>query len=145
MINLSEQKPSDDQNTVLTKRLKYTVTRNNVPVEEFVIVAEQATRSLPQEQKASFGQTLQVSRITESPKTESTRTRKNNAEGVSEGEVHHHIPFIMEKEEYQEKITKLLSDKLTYEKRKKDPTRNDKAELIRMFPAMEKEVKITQK
>ena len=51
----------------------------------------------------------------------------------------------MEKEEYQEKITKLLSDKLTYEKLKKDPTRNDKTELIRMFPAMEKEVKITQK
>ena len=47
-------------------------------------------------------------------------------------------------EEYQEKITELLSDKATYKTLKKGPTRDYKAEFIRMLSALEKEVQITK-
>ena len=50
----------------------------------------------------------------------------------------------METDEYQEKITKLTSNKATYEKLKKTPTRKFEAEVIRMLNTLEKEGKITK-
>ena len=51
---------------------------------------------------------------------------------------------IMETDEYQEKMTTLISDKAIYEKLEKNPTRKFKAELIRMTNAIEKEETITK-
>ena len=50
----------------------------------------------------------------------------------------------MEKQEYQEHMEAMLSNQTTYEKLKKDPTRNYKAEPIRMINSLEKEGKITK-
>lgn len=46
--------------------------------------------------------------------------------------------LIMETDEYQEKITKLVSDKATYEKLNNDPTRRYDPELIRILSTLER-------
>ena len=51
VINLSKYKLSGNQNKILAKGLNYAVTPEKVPTEEFFVAAEQATWSLPQEQK----------------------------------------------------------------------------------------------
>ena len=48
---LNPFKLSGDQNRILAKGLSYAVTPAKVPTDEFVVVAEQATWSLPLEQK----------------------------------------------------------------------------------------------
>ena len=115
-----------------------------------VVAAEQATWSLPQEQKdklrADISGVLKSAKV---PKQNITRQERTAVKGLQKEKSATILPadkgkatVIMETREYQEKIKEMLNDEATYEKLKKDPTKKYKAELIRMVNSLEKEGKI---
>ena len=90
-------------------------------------MTEQATRSLPLEKRQASGRHCRCSKDTKGPKTEFTCTRRKSAEELQKEKSiiilladSGKATVIMETDEYQEKMTKLISDRATYEKLKKD-------------------------
>ena len=152
VINLSIYKLSRNQNKILVKGLNYAVTPEKIPTEEFVVAAEQATWSLPQEQKDKLrADVTGVLKSAKVPKQNITRQERTALKGLQKEKSITILPadkgkatVIMETREYQEKIKEMLNDEATYEKLKKDPTKKYKAELIRMVNSLEKEGKITK-
>ena len=125
------------------------MTPDKVPVEEFVIAAEQTTRSLPQEQKyklwADFAGFLESPRA---PKPNLPVQGRNTLKELQKEKSIIILPAGRGNIYYGDgrisrEMTKLLSNKSTYEKLKKDPTKKYKA-LIRVFTTLGKEGKITQ-
>ncbi|KAI0232255.1 hypothetical protein LSAT2_017403, partial [Lamellibrachia satsuma] len=152
VINLSKYKLSGNQNKILAKGLNYAVTPEKIPTEEFVVAAEQATWSLPQEQKDKLRADITgVLKSAKVPKQNITRQERTALKGLQKEKSITILPadkgkatVIMETREYQEKMKEMLNDEATYEKLKKDPTKKYKAELIRMVNSLEKEGKITK-
>ena len=83
----------------------------NVPTEEFVVAAEQATWSLPQEQKYKFRADIAgVLKSTKAPKQNLTRQERTALKGLQKEKSITILPadkgkatVIMETKEYQEK------------------------------------------
>ena len=152
VINLSKYKLSGNQNKILAKGLNYAVTPEKMPTEEFVVAAEQATWSLPQEQKDKLRADITgVLKSAKVPKQNITRQERTALKGLQKEKSITILPadkgkatVIMETREYQDKMKEMLNDEATYEKLKKDPTKKYKAELIRMVNSLEKEGKITK-
>ena len=93
VINLSKYKLSGNQNKILVKGLNYAVTPEKIPTEEFVVAAEQATWSLPQEQKDKLRADITgVLKSAKVPKQNITITGENSFKRATEREVHHHTP-----------------------------------------------------
>ena len=116
MINLSKYNLSANQNKILAKGLNYAVTPEKIPTEEFIVAAEQATWSLPQEQKdklcADITGVLKSAKV---PKQNITRQERTALKGLQKEKSITILPadkgkatVIMEKREYQEKMKEML-------------------------------------
>ena len=110
-INLSKYKLSGNQNKILAKGLNYAVTPEKIPTEEFVVAAEQATWSLPQEQKDKLrADVTGVLKSAKVPKQNITREERTALKGLQKEKSITILPadkgkatVIMETREYQEK------------------------------------------
>ena len=108
VINLSKYKLSGNQNKILAKGLNYAVTPEKIPTEEFVVAAEQATWSLPQEQKDKLRADITgVLKSAKVPKQNITRQERTALKGLQKEKSITILPadkVIMETREYQEKM-----------------------------------------
>ena len=134
VVNLSKYKLSGDQNRILVKGLNYAVTPDKVPTEEFVVAAEQATWSLPPEQKDILR--ADIAGVLKSAKAPKPNLTKQDRIAIKKEKpiiilpaVKGKVTVVMEKQEYQYKMGVMVSDQTPYEKMKKDPTSKYKAEL----------------
>ena len=121
-------KLSGNQNKILVKWFNYAVTPEKIPTEEFVVAAEQATWSLPQEQKNKLRADITgVLKSAKVPKQNITRQERTALKGLQKEKSITILPadkgkatVIKETREYQEKMKEMLNDEATYEKLKKD-------------------------
>ncbi|XP_072039090.1 uncharacterized protein [Amphiura filiformis] len=152
--NLSKYKLSDAQNRVLARGLGYGVSPDNLThssiVDEHIVACERACWKLPKPEaaqlRAEIVGTLKSAKLPPSNIGKDERVAINQLQkeesimvlGADKGRA----TVVMDKTEYQQKMSTLLSDSKTYEKLDRDPTPKHKRELVSILQRLEKEEKI---
>ena len=140
VCNLSKYNLSDSQSQVLAKGLNYAITPHTVPVDEFIVVAEQAAWQV------SAGQTDKLrTEVTglvhafshKQSKSNLSKTERKALEDLRKEDSITFLPadkgkctVVMDTDEYESKVKSMLSDEKTYKKLPKDPTSAYKRKLI---------------
>ena len=150
-MNLSKYKLNPAETSVLSKGLNFAVTPTSIPVEEFVVATEKASFSLKPEDadrlRADVVNVLRrarpaVSNISKDERKALSSLKKENSIQILPADKGR-ATVIMDKEEYEKKVTDMLSDEKTYIKLDKDPTPTFKKRLVSILTKLKDEKKIS--
>ena len=135
--NVSDRTLSDDELSVLKKGLNYAPTPKSLPTVEIITATESACRNLGKSEADSLRcETVGVLKSYKPPKPNLSRAESKALDNLQRDPDIEILPadkgrctVVMNKKDYQSKVTTLLSDTKTYEKLKSDPTQKYKKEL----------------
>ena len=149
--NLSQYNLSETEKRVLAKGLKFAITPDQTPVDDYIVATELVCKDLPASEANELR--CEVVRIlSDGPKPKSNITKeeitalKNLSKEKSIVILPAHkgsCSVVMDQEEYSSKVNAMLSDERTYKKVKKDPSENTKKQLIRKLASLKEQEKIT--
>lgn len=129
VVNLSSKSLSDAQKRVLAKGLKFAPAPKSIPVKEIVMNVESGLRGVPQ-QAADEARVRIVSllkrarpppRNTTREEESAIRTLKDDTGLIILPADKGNATVVLDRDEYDKKVERMLDDQLTYEKIKKDP------------------------
>ncbi|XP_072037656.1 uncharacterized protein [Amphiura filiformis] len=126
--------------------------RSKICAEEFVLATELACTHLPQDDRiqlrGKIASTLKSSKVPEQNITKDERKAIKDLKKVEDIII---LPadkgkstVVLDKAEYEEKVTTMLGDKKTYEELPADPTQRYKRKLVAKLTGLKKEGKITE-
>ncbi|XP_072019515.1 uncharacterized protein [Amphiura filiformis] len=150
--DLMKKKPTGNNEFVLSKGLNFAISPPEICAEEFVIATELACTHLPQDDRiqlrGKIASTLKSSKVPEQNITKEERKAIKDLKKVDDIII---LPadkgkstVVLDKAEYEEKVTTMLGDKKTYEELPADPTQKYKRKLVTKLTALKKEGKITE-
>ena len=135
----------------MTTRWSCAVSPDKIPVEEYILATEKATWLLPDEEAEQLRS--QITGLLKKAKPPAQNISKEERQALKELKREKSIMIlpadkgratvVMDKEEYEEKVKQMLSDKRTYEKLSKDPTPVYKKKLVSILSRLKDEGKIT--
>jgi len=152
VINLSKRPLKDAETTVLAKGLNFAVTSPVHPIDDLIVVAEEACKLVP----PSLAHELRpkLSSIISSAKPPIPNISKEESQALQTLAKDNDIlvmpadkgrsTVVLDKEEYTQKVRGMLSDHKTYLKLDKDPTARYKSKLVAMLAKLRKDGKITE-
>ncbi|XP_072041057.1 uncharacterized protein [Amphiura filiformis] len=152
VINLSKYKLNPAQTSVLSKGLNFAISTPEIYAEEFVLATELACTHLPQDDRiqlrGKIASTLKSSKVPEQNITKEERKAIKDLKKVEDIII---LPadkgkstVVLDKAEYEEKVTTMLGDRKTYEELPADPTQRYKLKLVTKLTGLKKEGKITE-
>ena len=152
VVNLSKYKLNSAQTSVLAKGLNYAIAPQNVCAEEFVLATEMACKHLPQSESTQLR--AKIASVLKSSKPPKTNVTKAEREAISVLKKEADIVIlpadkgkatcILDRENYEEKVNAMLSDKKTYGEIKDDPTPKYKRKLVAILSKLKKDGKISE-
>ncbi|XP_072018481.1 uncharacterized protein [Amphiura filiformis] len=140
---------------LLAKGLNYAVApeNNNALVNDYIVATEEACVGLSASDAAQLrAEVVGVLKSTNNAKPNLTKVEKKALRDLKKEESIMILPadkgkatVVLDKEEYEEKVTIMLNDDKTYEKLKNDPTARYKRKLISILTGWKKVNKITER
>ena len=129
------------------------VSCDRIPVEDFIVGTEKACSFIPVEDRPSL--TAEVTSILSNAKPSKSNISKEERAAIKSLKKKDSIMImnadkgrstvVLDKENYEEKVHKMLQDEKTYEVLKTDPTPKYKRKLISILSKLKKEEKIDEK
>ena len=152
VINLSKYKLKPAQTSILAKGLNYAISPADVCAEEFVLATELACKHLPQADGIQLrSKAASVLKSAKAPEQNITKEERQAIKELKKVEEIIILPadkgkatVVLDKDEYEEKVTTMLGDKKTYEQLPDDPTPKYKRKLVATLSNLKKEGKITE-
>ena len=152
VINLSKYKLTKPQESVLAKGLNYAPTPDKIPVEDYIVATELACQKLPgNEAMVLRSEMAGVLRSAKPPKSNISREERKALNDLKKEESVLILPadkgkatVLMDVQDYEDKLTEMLSDEKTYEQLSSDPTQRYKRELVAILSRLKKENKINK-
>ncbi|XP_072041086.1 uncharacterized protein [Amphiura filiformis] len=143
---------TDAETSVLSKGLNYAISPPEICAEEFVLATELACKHLPLadgiQLRAKIASTLNSSKV---PEQNITKDERKAIKDLKKAENIIILPadkgkstVVLDKVEYEEKVTTMLDDKKTYEELPTDPTQKYKRKLVSVLSSLKKEGKISE-
>ncbi|XP_072036723.1 uncharacterized protein [Amphiura filiformis] len=150
VVNNTERKLTDSQNSLLAKGLNFAVSVDRIPNEDFIVAAEKVSWKLPpgeaQNLRAEVAGVLKSAKIPKSNISKEERVAlkqlKKDKSIIIMGADKGRSTVVTSTDGYEEKVNNLLSDEKTYEKLKGDPTSKYKRKLLGTLQRLKKENKI---
>ena len=155
VVNLSKYKTTNAQNQVLSRGLNFAVSPETITepsiTDEYIVACEKACWKLPKSDAAQLrAELVGVLKTSKSPKSNITKEERRAVKQLQKEKTIMILPadkgratVILDKKEYESKLTNMLNDTNTYTKLKKDPTPVYKRKLVAIITRLEKEEKIT--
>ena len=152
VINKSSLTLNENTTELLKKGLNFAVTPKNVPTEDIITATELACKNLDGERAANLKSEItravkRRKKIKPNITVEEVRAlqelRKNDSVMILPADKGR-ATVILDRSEYDSKITKILDDTKTYEKLSKDPTTTFKNKLINILKPWKKEESISK-
>ena len=152
VVNLSKYKLTKPQESVLAKGLNYAPTPDKIPVEDYIVATELACQKLPgNEAMVLRSEMAGVLRSAKPPKSNISREERKALNDLKKEESVLILPadkgkatVLMDVQDYEDKLTEMLSDEKTYEQLSSDPTQRYKRELVAILSRLKKENKINK-
>ena len=152
VVNKSSKVLDPVSTSLLRKGLNFAITPKRLPTEEIITSTEIACKKLDPQTAASLRS--EVARSVQRKKVPTPNVPREEVEALTNLKKDDSIiilpadkgraTVILDKKEYEEKASKILEDKKTYEILKKDPTNTFKNKLINILKTMNKEGNISQ-
>ena len=152
VMNLSSRNITNSENSVLQKGLNFAITPTKMPLHEIISSTELACSLMNNQNNASRLRS-DVARILEQckpPKPNITKEERQALYKLKKDDSIKILPadkgrvtVIMNSEEYDKQIMKLLQDNNTYEKLRSDPTKKYKAKLVNSLKKWKNENKLS--
>ncbi len=155
VVNLSRYKVTSAQEKALSRGLNFAVAPENVNeasiTNECIIACEKACWKLPISEASQLrSEVVGAIKSAKPPKSNISKDERNAIKELQNeksvkilGADKGRATVIMDTQEYEEKLAKMLSDNDTYVKLDKDPTPKYKKQLVDILSRLEKEGKIT--
>ena len=142
--NLSHYNLSETEQRVLAKGLKFAITPDQTPVDDYIVATETVCRDLPTSEANELR--CEVVRILSDgtkPKSNITKEERKALKNLSKENSIVMLPadkgsctVVMDHDEYTNKVNTMLSDEKTYKKLKKDPSETTKKQLIKKLTSL---------
>ena len=118
MVNISKHKLSKPETSLLAKGLNFAVAPVEIPVIELVVAAEQACAKLPNSEATALrAEIVGAIKGSKPPKSNLTRDERQALKDLKKNEEITILPadkgkatVVMDKKDYEEKVTSLLCD-----------------------------------
>ena len=139
--------------TSLQKGLNFAVSCDRIPHEDFIIATEKACSYIPVEDRPSLrAEVTGILRNAKPPKSNISKDERAAIKSLKKkdsilimGADKGRSTVVLDKDNYEEKVHKMLQDEKTYEVLKTDPTPKYKRKLISILSRLKKENKIDEK
>ena len=153
VTNLSKYKLSVPEEKLLQKGLNFAVSCDRIPVEDFIVATEKACSFIPVEDRPSLrAEVAGVLRNAKPPKSNISKEERAAIKSLKKkdtimimGADKGRSTVVLDKENYEDKVHKMLQDEKTYEILKSDPTPKYKRKLVAILSKLKKEEKIDEK
>ena len=154
VLNISKRPLNEAEKSILQRGLNYAITPKKIPISEIITATELACSTLSDTNQASRLRN-DVTKALEQAKPPKTNISKEERQAITSlkkddsiqiiGADKGRLTVIMDKKDYEEKANALLNDTNTYEKLKKDPTKQFKSKLTNILGRLKSEKKIDTK
>ena len=152
VVNLSKYKLNQDQTSVLSKGLNFAITPHRIPTNDIIVATELACKSLPTNEATQLRtEIVEAIKSSKVPKSNISKGEKMALRSLKQEDSIMILPadkgratVVMDKTEYEEKVSTTLNDAHTYEKLQADPTSSYKRKLIEKLTKLKKDSKITE-
>ena len=150
VVNLSQFKLTKPQKSVLAKGMNFAPSPASIPYEDYIVAMEQACKKLPTSEAAVLRS--EMAGILRSAKAPKSNITKEERQVISDLKKEDSIilpadkgkaTVVMQSEEYEQKLTDMLSDEKAYKELQPDPTSRYKRELVAILSRFKKEEKIS--
>ena len=152
VVNLSKHKLTDPQLSVLAKGLNFSPSPNKIPYDDYIVATELACKKLPYNEATVLrSEIAQALRGSKPPKSNISKDERKAINDLKKNKEILILPadkgkatVLMDVDEYEQKVSNMLSDEKTYEVLKSDPTAKYKRKLVAMLKKLKKDNKITR-
>ncbi|KAI8507604.1 hypothetical protein Bbelb_149840 [Branchiostoma belcheri] len=151
VVNISEKTLNEHQTRVLQKGLNFAVTPDKIPSEDFVVATESACMCLPLNSAEQLrSEVAGILRTVKPPKSNITKQERDALKELRKEKDLLILPadkgkatVVMDRTDYEKKVSDMLADDKTYEKLSMDPTQRYKRKLVAILKRLKANNKIT--
>ena len=151
--NISSYTLTPAQECLLKKGADFAITPSQIPTEDYIVAAEQASKFMSKGEAAAMrAEVVEILQQAEPPKSNISKKEKQAMDELLENEEIIIVPadkgkclVIMDRNDYEQKMHDKLQDRSTYKEIKKDPTKDIQALLVKQLQKRKGDNEIDEK